>query len=142
MATDPPVRDGAYQMPGRLPANRTGRHLIYTIWQNSNTQDTYYSCSDVVFRVPGGSTAAAGASPRGGAGTTPASGRPGAGTEVPVAAAVTDERRERLPWAAVAGVSVVLVAVLVGARLRRPGTAPPGRPCEVRSHRAGRRRVW
>ncbi|MEW1588820.1 lytic polysaccharide monooxygenase, partial [Micromonospora vinacea] len=48
--TDPPVRAGAYQLAGRLPAGRSGRHLIYTIWQNSNTPDTYYSCSDVVFR--------------------------------------------------------------------------------------------
>ena len=48
--TDPPVRSGAYQLAGRLPAGRAGRHLIYTIWQNSNTPDTYYSCSDVVFR--------------------------------------------------------------------------------------------
>ncbi|RAO47703.1 lytic polysaccharide monooxygenase auxiliary activity family 9 protein [Micromonospora saelicesensis] len=33
--TDPPVRAGAYQLAGRLPAGRSGRHLIYTIWQNS-----------------------------------------------------------------------------------------------------------
>ncbi|RLP96316.1 lytic polysaccharide monooxygenase, partial [Micromonospora sp. CV4] len=52
--TDPPVRAGAYQLPGRLPASRNGRHLIYTIWQNSNTPDTYYSCSDVVFRAARG----------------------------------------------------------------------------------------
>ncbi|MEK8107984.1 hypothetical protein NKG94_28665 [Micromonospora sp. M12] len=25
-------------MAGRLPAGRSGRHLIYTIWQNSNTR--------------------------------------------------------------------------------------------------------
>ncbi|GIJ43944.1 hypothetical protein Val02_08300 [Virgisporangium aliadipatigenens] len=46
--TDPPIRDGAYVMNGRLP-KRTGRHLIYTIWQNSSSPDTYYSCSDVDF---------------------------------------------------------------------------------------------
>jgi len=48
--TDPPVRDGAYVMSGKLPADKQGRHLIYTVWQNSDTPDTYYSCSDVVFR--------------------------------------------------------------------------------------------
>jgi chitin-binding protein len=48
--TDPPVRDGAYVMTGKLPADKQGRHLIYTVWQNSSTPDTYYSCSDVVFR--------------------------------------------------------------------------------------------
>jgi predicted carbohydrate-binding protein with CBM5 and CBM33 domain len=46
--TDPPIRDGAYVMQGKLP-QRTGRALIYTIWQNSSSPDTYYSCSDVDF---------------------------------------------------------------------------------------------
>jgi chitin-binding protein len=44
---DPPLRDGAYRMRVRLPENRTGRHLLYVIWQNSSTPDTYYSCSDL-----------------------------------------------------------------------------------------------
>jgi predicted carbohydrate-binding protein with CBM5 and CBM33 domain len=44
--TDPSMRDNAYVMKGKLPA-RSGRHIIYTIWQNSSTADTYYSCSDV-----------------------------------------------------------------------------------------------
>lgn len=57
--TDPPLRDGAYRISGRLPADRTGRHLLYTVWQTSDTPDTYYSCSDVVL------TAAAGAVGRG-----------------------------------------------------------------------------
>jgi len=48
--TDPRLVDGAYVLPGRLPAGRAGRHVIYTIWQNSSTPDTYYSCSDVEFR--------------------------------------------------------------------------------------------
>ncbi|HEV7900178.1 MAG TPA: lytic polysaccharide monooxygenase [Planosporangium sp.] len=48
-ATDPALTNGAYRMRGTLPAGRTGRHLIYTIWQNSSTPDTYYSCSDVIF---------------------------------------------------------------------------------------------
>ncbi|MGW2639817.1 lytic polysaccharide monooxygenase [Streptomyces sp. NPDC001348] len=47
--TDPPLTDGAYHFTARLPSDRTGRHVLYTIWQNSSTSDTYYSCSDVVF---------------------------------------------------------------------------------------------
>ena len=47
---EPAVQDGAYVLRGKLPADKTGRHLIYTVWQNSDTPDTYYSCSDVVFR--------------------------------------------------------------------------------------------
>lgn len=47
--TDPPLRSGAYKIDLRLPSGKTGRHLMYVIWQNSDTPDTYYSCSDVVF---------------------------------------------------------------------------------------------
>ncbi|MEU9477611.1 lytic polysaccharide monooxygenase [Streptomyces sp. NPDC048191] len=47
--TDPPLRDGAYHIGATLPTDRTGRQVLYTVWQNSSTPDTYYSCSDVVF---------------------------------------------------------------------------------------------
>ncbi|PTH89586.1 chitin-binding protein [Streptomyces sp. A244] len=47
--TDPALRDGAYRFEATLPSDRTGRHVLYTVWQNSSTPDTYYSCSDVVF---------------------------------------------------------------------------------------------
>ncbi|MEO3825625.1 lytic polysaccharide monooxygenase [Actinomadura sp. B10D3] len=46
---DPPRRNGAYVFSGRIPRGKTGRHLIYTVWQTSDTPDTYYSCSDVTF---------------------------------------------------------------------------------------------
>ncbi|MFB4308554.1 lytic polysaccharide monooxygenase [Actinomadura sp. GTD37] len=46
---DPPRRNGAYVFAGRLPRGKTGRHVIYAIWQTSDTPDTYYSCSDVTF---------------------------------------------------------------------------------------------
>jgi predicted carbohydrate-binding protein with CBM5 and CBM33 domain len=47
-ATNPPVTDGAYRFSGTLPADRTGRHVLYTVWQTTSTPDTYYSCSDVL----------------------------------------------------------------------------------------------
>ncbi|MFC9125941.1 lytic polysaccharide monooxygenase [Streptomyces sp. NPDC057099] len=47
--TDPALTDGAYRLKATLPSDRTGRHVLYTVWQNSSTPDTYYSCSDVVF---------------------------------------------------------------------------------------------
>ncbi|WP_338783830.1 lytic polysaccharide monooxygenase [Streptomyces sp. DG1A-41] len=47
--TDPALTDGAYRVEAALPSDRTGRHVLYTVWQNSGTPDTYYSCSDVVF---------------------------------------------------------------------------------------------
>ncbi|MFF4895513.1 lytic polysaccharide monooxygenase [Streptomyces sp. NPDC001068] len=46
---DPALTNGAYHFTATLPADRTGRQMLYTIWQNSSTTDTYYSCSDVVF---------------------------------------------------------------------------------------------
>ncbi|KAB1150098.1 lytic polysaccharide monooxygenase [Streptomyces luteolifulvus] len=57
---DPALTDGAYGIRAKLPADRTGRHVLYTIWQNSSTPDTYYSCSDVVF--PGAASGAGEAS--------------------------------------------------------------------------------
>jgi hypothetical protein len=51
----------------------------------------------------------------------------------------------QINWPLVAGaaaVVTVLLATTVGVRLRRAGTVPVGRECEVRNHRAGRRRIW
>jgi chitin-binding protein len=58
-ASNPPITGGAYVMPGRLPAAKTGRHMIYTIWQTTSTPDTYYSCSDAVFVAGAGAGAPA-----------------------------------------------------------------------------------
>ncbi|MEU7798012.1 lytic polysaccharide monooxygenase [Micromonospora arborensis] len=144
--TDPPVRAGAYELAGRLPAKREGRHLIYTIWQNSNTPDTYYSCSDVVFRgakvkaTPPKVTAAVPRTAASGPATTDPAVAAAADPGVPVAS-VTDLGAR---WPVLAGAAAVLVlALLVGAgRRRRNAVAPVGRQCEVRNHRAGRRRIW
>ncbi|MEV6841027.1 lytic polysaccharide monooxygenase, partial [Streptomyces sp. NPDC051133] len=59
--TDPPLKNGAYHIGATLPKDRTGRQMLYTIWRNSSTPDTYYSCSDVVFpaRGTGGPASAA-----------------------------------------------------------------------------------
>ncbi|MFF4590791.1 lytic polysaccharide monooxygenase [Streptomyces sp. NPDC001388] len=51
---DPALTNGAYRFGVKLPADRTGHQVLYTIWQNSSTPDTYYSCSDVVFSQPAG----------------------------------------------------------------------------------------
>jgi predicted carbohydrate-binding protein with CBM5 and CBM33 domain len=45
---DPPLTGGAYRMSVTLP-KRTGRHLLYVVWETSSTPDTYYSCSDLAF---------------------------------------------------------------------------------------------
>jgi chitin-binding protein len=46
--TDPALEDGAYRIGARLPAGLTGRHVLYVVWRNTDTPDTYYSCSDLV----------------------------------------------------------------------------------------------
>ncbi len=76
---NPQLKNGAYTMTGKLPAGRTGRHLIYTVWQTN--PDTYYSCSDVV--LTGGSGGASGAGAAGAAG----GGVAAQGTSVPPSAA-------------------------------------------------------
>jgi chitin-binding protein len=45
---NPPLTDGAFQFSVKLP-QRTGRQILFIVWQTSNTPDTYYSCSDLAF---------------------------------------------------------------------------------------------
>ncbi|MFJ5229434.1 lytic polysaccharide monooxygenase [Kitasatospora sp. NPDC088391] len=56
-ATDPQLSNGSYLLPGTIPSGRTGRQLLYVIWQRSDSPEAFYSCSDVVFDGTG--TAAA-----------------------------------------------------------------------------------
>jgi chitin-binding protein len=56
-AKDPSFSGSAYRFKGTLPKDKVGRHILYTVWQNSSTADTYYSCSDVVFAKPAGAAA-------------------------------------------------------------------------------------
>ncbi|MFG2719251.1 lytic polysaccharide monooxygenase [Streptomyces sp. NPDC048416] len=66
--TDPPMRGGDYVFEGKIPA-RSGRHLIYSIWQRSDSPEAFYTCSDVVFGKDSG----------------------GAGAPVPTASAPTEQ---------------------------------------------------
>ncbi|MFJ3801514.1 lytic polysaccharide monooxygenase [Streptomyces sp. NPDC090088] len=45
----PGTVEANYSWTGRLPANKTGRNIIYMVWQRSDSTETFYSCSDVVF---------------------------------------------------------------------------------------------
>ncbi|MFE9625313.1 lytic polysaccharide monooxygenase [Streptomyces sp. NPDC006527] len=56
-ATDPVASGGFYTFSGTLP-QRSGRHLLYAVWQRSDSPEAFYSCSDVTF---GGSAPAASA---------------------------------------------------------------------------------
>jgi predicted carbohydrate-binding protein with CBM5 and CBM33 domain len=50
---EPAVQNGVYTMTGTLPSGLTGRQIIYTVWTRSDSAETFYSCSDVVFSTTG-----------------------------------------------------------------------------------------
>lgn len=58
-ATDPVAAGGFYTFSGTLP-QRSGKQLLYAVWQRSDSPEAFYSCSDVTFG--GGSAAGAGGS--------------------------------------------------------------------------------
>ncbi|MFE5186226.1 lytic polysaccharide monooxygenase [Streptomyces sp. NPDC056628] len=73
---DPALTNGAYRITAKLPSDRSGRHVLYTVWRNTSTPDTYYSCSDVVF--PAAAVGGRGGAATGDAGSGPsAKGTPG-----------------------------------------------------------------
>ncbi|MFS4096249.1 lytic polysaccharide monooxygenase, partial [Streptomyces sp. AF1A] len=47
-AADPVVSGGFAMFSGTLP-ERTGRQLLYAVWQRSDSPEAFYSCSDVDF---------------------------------------------------------------------------------------------
>lgn len=94
---DPALTDGAYRLTAKLPSDRSGRHVLFTIWQNSSTPDTYYSCSDVVFPA-GGSGADKDAATAGAAGDN----GPTTAAPSPTAEPRASERRTASPSPAAA----------------------------------------
>ncbi|KAH6557423.1 hypothetical protein KP509_24G052800 [Ceratopteris richardii] len=47
--TNPAIDSANYRIPGVTPAGKSGRHLIYVIWQRSDSPEAFYSCCDVHF---------------------------------------------------------------------------------------------
>ncbi|SCK52766.1 lytic polysaccharide monooxygenase [Streptomyces sp. WMMB 322] len=45
---DPRLVGGEYKFKGEVP-KRSGRHLIYSVWQRSDSPEAFYACSDVTF---------------------------------------------------------------------------------------------
>ncbi|MGW8885541.1 lytic polysaccharide monooxygenase auxiliary activity family 9 protein [Streptomyces sp. NPDC055749] len=61
-ATDPKLENGSYVFDGTLPA-RSGRQLIYTVWQRSDSPEAFYACSDVAFGAAAGGSGSVAAVP-------------------------------------------------------------------------------
>lgn len=40
---------GEYRWAVTLPAGKTGRHVIYSVWSRTDSKETFYNCSDVIF---------------------------------------------------------------------------------------------
>ncbi|MEU3255352.1 lytic polysaccharide monooxygenase [Streptomyces sp. NPDC006997] len=95
--TDPAAAGGFYTFSGTLP-ERSGQHLLYAVWQRSDSPEAFYSCSDVTF---GGSTAGGGTADGGdpadeGTGTDADGGAAASApaTSAPAASAPSDEQVE------------------------------------------------
>ncbi|MDF9812437.1 lytic polysaccharide monooxygenase [Streptomyces sp. SPB162] len=54
--TSSTVTGGSYNFTANLPS-RSGRHLIYQVWQRTDSPEAFYGCSDVVFGQGGTGTA-------------------------------------------------------------------------------------
>ncbi|MGW7042957.1 lytic polysaccharide monooxygenase auxiliary activity family 9 protein [Streptomyces avermitilis] len=52
-ATDPAASGGFYTFSGTLP-QRSGKQLLYAVWQRSDSPEAFYSCSDVTYGANGG----------------------------------------------------------------------------------------
>jgi predicted carbohydrate-binding protein with CBM5 and CBM33 domain len=144
--TDPAIENDAYVFAGTLPRAKTGRHIIYTIWQNSSTADTYYSCSDVDFAAQPAAAAAPkpAKSPAPAVSASPAASHSAAGSPSEAAGLGPAQRlsasdrqgQSILPFVAT-GLAVLVAAAIATVAVTRRGTArsgrrrragPPGRP--------------
>ncbi|MGW3104815.1 lytic polysaccharide monooxygenase auxiliary activity family 9 protein [Streptomyces sp. NPDC001100] len=89
-ATDPVASGGFYTFSGTLP-QRSGRQLLYAIWQRSDSPEAFYSCSDVSFGGSGAGADGGGAS----SSSTPTPAAPTTAaptTAAPSASAPSDEQ--------------------------------------------------
>ncbi|GHB53311.1 chitin-binding protein [Streptomyces viridiviolaceus] len=66
--TDPVASGGFYTFSGTLP-ERSGKHLLYAVWQRSDSPEAFYSCSDVSF---GGGSGGSGSGEEAAGGAAPA----------------------------------------------------------------------
>jgi predicted carbohydrate-binding protein with CBM5 and CBM33 domain len=75
--------EGHYYFNGTLPANKSGRHIIYSRWVRSDSTENFFGCSDVTF--DGGNGQVTGI----GSGSTPTTPMPDNPTPGPTTASPT-----------------------------------------------------
>jgi chitin-binding protein len=121
--TDPALTGGAYHLKAKLPSDRTGHQVLYTIWQNSSTPDTYYSCSDVVFSKSA-STGGAPAKTSGASASAPASANGGKDTARRNGSPSAENRAEPSKAAAAQGASTAPDSTPVASTADDSGSGP------------------
>jgi chitin-binding protein len=154
-ATDPPLKAGSYRMSGKLPKDRTGRHVLFTVWQTSSTPDTYYSCSDLQIKAAPVAVAAtrpaatpktsrsasaepgAVAAPQEAAGPATAAAPEKAGAPRLRPAASQAQDRVALGHRIVAGALIVIVGLAAGVGVMRLRAARGGQHHGARRRQAG-----
>jgi predicted carbohydrate-binding protein with CBM5 and CBM33 domain len=105
--TDPPQSGGPgafnyYFWNSQLPTGKTGRHIIYIRWVRSDSQENFFSCSDVVF--DGGNGEVTGVGPGGsnsqssGPGTPTSSSSSSQGSPNPGGACTATWRNVPIGW--------------------------------------------
>ncbi|NGO78773.1 lytic polysaccharide monooxygenase [Streptomyces sp. YC504] len=82
--TDPKMENGDYVFSGNIP-EKSGRHLIYSIWQRSDSPEAFYTCSDVVFGADNGSA---------GSGSSSSDEKPAAEPSAPSEEQITDGQEQ------------------------------------------------
>ncbi|MET7902530.1 lytic polysaccharide monooxygenase [Streptomyces sp. NPDC005355] len=119
-AKDPALADDAYHVKATLPSDRTGRQLLYTIWRNTSTSDTYYSCSDVVLSASGSSAP----SPSSSSPASPPARGASASASAPASVTASEgDDEDSTPMLLASGAAVLVLGAGVAAtvRRRRPG---------------------
>ncbi|MCX5197636.1 lytic polysaccharide monooxygenase [Streptomyces sp. NBC_00249] len=98
--TDPGMQNGDYVFSGTVP-KKSGRHLIYSIWQRSDSPEAFYTCSDVVFGKDSGSGGGKGDAGTGATPSAAASGKPEAKPSTPPKAPTDQQIAEGAPKSSV-----------------------------------------
>ncbi|MGV9286898.1 lytic polysaccharide monooxygenase auxiliary activity family 9 protein [Streptomyces sp. NPDC003719] len=124
--TDPVASGGYYTFSGSLP-ERTGRHLLYAVWQRSDSPEAFYSCSDVTF----------GGAAQGGAAPAPSASAPSEEQLAAAAGRSTVEHHGHGDQDAATTTDPTGPATAPAAPEQTPGAAAGAEPNEVRAAGAG-----